>query len=280
MDHPTPHDDEPATDPIRPADSGERPEPAAGEPAAEHAPATAPTIKLRVLESVMGSQKALIAVASPGEAAAVLVGFGIKHEAAHEHAQRRWEVQHVGDRFDLLVTDIGKANAAAAVALAYDPRHHGAIINLGIAGVLPGSGMELVKSVIADRSISADDGIATPRGFVPCARMNFPLGPFPETGVPPDPKLFERLRPVCDASGAIATVSTCSGTDAHAHGIAGLTGAALEAMEGAAIGQVAARLGVPFAEIRITSNTTGDRDRQVWVMVKALNKLAQTARCL
>ncbi|MEM1184636.1 MAG: futalosine hydrolase [Planctomycetota bacterium] len=237
-------------------------------------------IKLRVLEPVLGRLKTLIAVASPGEAEAVLVGLGIRHETAQEHSKRRWEVQHVGDRFDLIVTDIGKANAAAAAALAYNPKNHGAILNLGIAGILPGAGVELVKAILAERSVSADEGIATPAGFVPAARMKFPLGPFPETGVPADPRLFEALRPICDGAAPIATVSTCSGTDAHAHGIAGLTGAGLEAMEGAAIGQVAARLGVPFAEIRITSNTTGDRTRQVWVSMKALNKLAQTARCL
>ena len=240
----------------------------------------APAIQHRVLEPILAGGRTLLAVASPGEAEAVLVGLGIKHESAREHAQRRWEVQHVGDRFDLIVTDIGKANAAAAVARAFDARHHGAVINLGIAGVLPGAGIELLTAVLADRSISADDGLATPRGFVPCADMNFPLGPFPKSGVPADPELLAALRPVCDTVAPISTVSTCSGTDAHAHGIAGLTGAALEAMEGAAIGQVTTRLGVRFAEIRAVSNTTGDRDRQVWVFVKALNKLAQVVRFL
>ncbi|MEM7755474.1 MAG: futalosine hydrolase [Planctomycetota bacterium] len=274
MDEPTPPGDQPPTERVTvspPAHSDGATPP--------DQPATTP-VKLRVLEPVLPSLKTLIAVAAPLEAEAALVGLGIKHESAREHAQRRWEVQHVGDRFDLIITDIGKANAAAAVALAFNPKQHGAVLNLGIAGVLPGSNIELAQSVIAERSVSADDGMATPRGFVPCARMNFPLGPFPETGVPPDPKLYDALRPICDASAAIATVSTCSGTDAHASGIAGLTGAAIEAMEGAAIGQVAARLGIPFAEIRFTSNTTGDRDRQVWVLEKSLNKLAHTARRL
>jgi len=255
-----------------------QPPPSPHETPPGQAPAAGPAI--RVLEPALRGQKALLAVASPGEAEAVLVGLGIRHESAVEHAKRDWELQHVGDRFDLIITAIGKANAAAAVARAYDARTHGAVINLGIAGVLPGSGIELIKAVVADRSVSADDGLATPGGFIPCARMKFPLGPFPETGVPADPTLLHCLRPVCDAVAPIATVSTCSGTDAHAHGIAGLTGAALEAMEGAAIGQVATRLGVPFAELRVTSNTTGDRDRQVWVMVKALNRLAHLARVL
>lgn len=35
-------------------------------------------------------------------------------------------------------------------------------------------------------------------------------------------------------------------------------------MEGAAVLLAAHRLGIPAAEIRVISNTTGDRDRQVW----------------
>ena len=42
-------------------------------------------------------------------------------------------------------------------------------------------------------------------------------------------------------------------------------------------GQVAARLGVPFLEMRVISNTTGDRERQAWAIGGALRKLAGLA---
>jgi futalosine hydrolase len=53
------------------------------------------------------------------------------------------------------------------------------------------------------------------------------------------------------------------------------TGALVEAMEGAAAALVARRLGVPMAEVRVISNTTGDRKAQRWEMSDALATLAQ-----
>jgi futalosine hydrolase len=53
------------------------------------------------------------------------------------------------------------------------------------------------------------------------------------------------------------------------------TGAVAEAMEGAAVGLVAHRLGIPFGEVRIISNTTGDRNLQRWDMKRALASLSE-----
>jgi futalosine hydrolase len=74
---------------------------------------------------------------------------------------------------------------------------------------------------------------------------------------------------------AIATVSTCSGTNALAREIVTRTGAEVEAMEGAAVGLVASRLGVGFAEVRVISNTTGDRGSQQWDLPGALAALRE-----
>jgi hypothetical protein len=55
-------------------------------------------------------------------------------------------------------------------------------------------------------------------------------------------------------------------------------------MEGAAVGLVAARFSdsfprraMPFAEMRVISNTTGDRGSQVWDMKQALVGLTELA---
>jgi futalosine hydrolase len=259
-------------------------EPASGPsdaPAPDHPPSPgAGAARWRVLDPVLNERRALIVVASPKEAEAVFYGLGVKREPAVAASQRQWEVHHVGDRFDVLITGIGKANAAGAVGRALDVRHHAAVLSIGVAGMLPGSTAELGQIILGDRSVSADDGLATPVGFLTAARMGFPLGPFPESGVPVDPAIAEVLRPQVDGVTAIATVSTCSGTDAHAQAITAVTGAGLEAMEGAAIAQVTTRLGVPFAEVRTVSNTTGDRNKQVWVVQEALEKLTHFTRRL
>jgi futalosine hydrolase len=44
-------------------------------------------------------------------------------------------------------------------------------------------------------------------------------------------------------------------------------------MEGAAIAHIATRLGIPCGELRVVSNTCGDRQRQRWDLAGALAKL-------
>ena len=105
----------------------------------------------------------------------------------------------------------------------------------------------------------------------------------PGTGsqhLPPAPELVQILRPLVHYEGIIATVSTCSGTDLRAEQVAVRTGAEYENMEGAAVGLVAYRLRRRFAEVRIVSNTTGERPRQRWEIVAALDSLSKFSASL
>jgi futalosine hydrolase len=175
--------------------------------------------------------------------------------------------------FDCLITGIGKANAAGATARALDPGRHQAVLSVGVAGALPGSGLRPADVVAATASVFADEGLETPGGFSDCHAMGFPLGAFEGSAVPLDPRLLGILKPLATATGPIATVSTCSGTADLAERVRSRTGALAEAMEGAAIALVAHRLGVPAAELRVISNTTGDRPGQVWDLQAALSRL-------
>ncbi|GIW74765.1 MAG: futalosine hydrolase [Phycisphaerales bacterium] len=217
----------------------------------------------------------LLVLASELEARAVLEGLGI-----NEGIPESWRPMPIEPGLRLLVTGVGKANAAAASAMALSNGPAGAVLSLGIAGILPTARPpELGQVVVATRSAYADEGLALPDGgFVGCHAMGFPLGDFDDLGVPGDPLLLHGLGKLSDRSAPIATVSTCSGTDALARAVADRTGALAEAMEGAAVGQVAVRLGVPFAEVRVMSNTTGDRAGQRWAMAQALGRLGELAR--
>jgi futalosine hydrolase len=117
-----------------------------------------------------------------------------------------------------------------------------------------------------------EEGLITPEGFRTPAAMGFPLGAFDGNAVPGDPVLLEELAPGF-RTGRIATVATCSGTDAAAMEVARRTGAIAEAMEGAAVLHAARRLRVPAIELRAISNTTGDRDHQRWDLRGALAAL-------
>ena len=177
----------------------------------------------------------------------------------------------------VVVAGIGRTNAAAATAEALaEARAAGApfaaVISTGIAGALPGSNLALGTVIVADACVYAEEGIALPEGQGDMRVLGFPLGDFEGNRVPVDGALlvaFRALGPAC----AIATVATCSGTDAAALSVRTRTGAMAEAMEGAAVVHAARRVGVPAIELRSISNTTGDRATQRWDIAAAFAAL-------
>ena len=61
-----------------------------------------------------------------------------------------------------------------------------------------------------------------------------------------------------------ATVSTCSGTQSRAEGIAAQSGAQIESMEGAAVAFACRQADVPLVQLRCVSNFAGDRAEGSW----------------
>lgn len=230
----------------------------------------------------------LCVVAAPLEARAVRDGVG-----AGARPGTPWRVVPLIPGVSLVETGIGKVNAAAALARALDRARYHAVINLGIAGALPacgsgGTSLDLLRPVLATESVYADEGLQTPAEFLTCDRMGFPLGPFVRNAVPADPALLELAGGVlgrwAPARGPVATVSCCSGTDDLARRVVERTGAIAECMEGAALAHVAARASVEFPrratrflEVRVISNTTGDRPAQRWELRASMNRLGEIA---
>jgi futalosine hydrolase len=192
----------------------------------------------------------------------------------------------------LLETGIGKVNAAASVSRALSRARYRAVVNLGIAGALPGAApLELLCPVVATESVYADEGLQTPTGFLTCDQMGFPLGPFAGNAVPGDAGLralaMGALGGWHAVEGGVATVSCCSGTDTLARRVAERTGAVAECMEGAAVGHTTTRFsdefpafGARFLEVRVISNTTGDRPGQRWDVQGSMRRLAEVASSL
>ena len=210
----------------------------------------------------------LVAVAAESEARAVLDGLG------GGRTPPEWGSTRAGP-FEVLRTGVGKANAAGAVARLLDPTVHRLVLSVGLGGALPGSDLSVGDVVVASVSVFSDEGIATPDGFSDAAAMGFAPAPgLPGCALPAETDLAADLPGVAGAVvGVVATVSTCSGTDRHADETVRRTGAIAEAMEGAAVGLAAWRVGVPHGEIRVVSNTTGDRAHQVWDVPAALLRL-------
>lgn len=235
----------------------------------------------------------LLAVAAPKEVEAVLRGVGLA--APPEDTAVRWMPREIATGLELTVTGVGKANAAAAVARAFDPLRHRGVISLGIAGSLPGSNLAIADVVAGDRAVYADEGMLSPEGFKTIAAMGFgPLVGICGEGSGLDSMSVPCAAPPWDAArlpwpvyrGAVATVSTCSGTAALAQEVRARTGSIVEDMESAAAGFTLARLAgassapAAFVAIRVVSNTTGDRAHQSWDIPRALARLTEVVRAL
>jgi futalosine hydrolase len=186
-----------------------------------------------------------------------------------------WVPTRVDDRFDLVHSGVGKANAAGATARAIDPDVHVGVLSVGIAGALPGSGLELLDVVCAQRSAFSDEGIGAESGFIPMSEAGFGAFPDGTMGIDHDEQTLSVLESMSNQRGTIATVSWCSGSDGCAAGVVNRTGAICEAMEGAAVALAARRVSPDLrtGELRVISNTTGDRSKQRWALDESLDRL-------
>jgi futalosine hydrolase len=190
--------------------------------------------------------------------------------------------------FSILIAGVGKANAAAnlAIALATQATPTTAVVNAGIAGALPLPSTALLpngSAIAATGCAFGDEGVITPTGFTGVAAMGFPIWPFHDSPAPCDPTLLNHFAPFTDAQAPIATVSTCSGTDAAASAVAARTRARAESMEGAACALVCHTLRIPFLELRTISNACGNRHENPWNIPLALARLERVvamAGCL
>jgi len=191
------------------------------------------------------------------------------------------EAKAIGEFADALVVvaGIGRTNAACATTEAILTRGpFDGVVSAGIAGAMPGSGLALGDVVAATSCVYVEEGLSTADGFGDMRALGFPLGDFEGNTVPVDAGLLQRARDCGLHTAPIATVATCSGTEAAAVEVVRRTGALAEAMEGAAVVHAARRLKTPAIEIRAISNTTGDRPKQQWNIPRALDSLARVLR--
>jgi futalosine hydrolase len=168
---------------------------------------------------------------------------------------------------------IGRTNAAVATTTAiHNEGSFDLVISAGVAGSLPNGNLSIGDVVVASSCVYMEEGLVTPDGFQDMDAMGFSLGDFTGNTVPVDATLLSRLGEI-GITGSIATVATCSGTDEQASLVAERTGCVCEAMEGAAVVHAARIAGLPASEIRVISNTTGNREAQKWDLHLALESL-------
>lgn len=174
----------------------------------------------------------------------------------------------------LLNTGIGKVNAAHSASCILELFPVGSLINLGVGGAYPGSGIGNGDIAIASTEILGDEGVIDSKGWKPMTEIGIPLVQkgkkkyFNE--YPLENRLFKKtLKSLSSGAaqvshGPFVTLSAASGSRARAEKLEERFKGICENMEGAAIAQVCVIYKIPFLEIRGISNIAGIRDRRKW----------------
>ena len=143
------------------------------------------------------------------------------------------------------------------------------ILNIGIAGAYPSSGLAIGDIVVGTSEVYGDVGFELPEapGFRHIGES--PWGAFYQQ---PQPlTVFPEFAGA--ATGRGCTVNACTGTEATGRLRERLFNAAFETMEGAAVAQGGTVLKVPVCEIRAISNIASDRDMRPENIKLALENL-------
>ncbi len=195
--------------------------------------------------------------------------------------------QYSGLNLLLLNTGIGKVNAAHSATGINEHFPIRYIINFGVAGAYPESGLKKGDIAIASQEIFGDEGILASNGRSRSAtifRGMQEIGiPFVQAGnkkyynkFPLDRSFLKKVVKSfnlisCPSSivtriksGNFVTVSAVSGTIKRATELEKRFNAICENMEGAAIAHVCSIYKIPMLEIRGISNIAGERDRRKW----------------
>ena len=180
----------------------------------------------------------------------------------------------------LLNTGIGKVNAAHAATCIIENIPVKKMINMGVGGAYPGSGLRAGDIAVATKEIYGDEGVVDSSGWSSLKKIGIPLvhkgskrffNEFP-VSTPSISTLLRGKRTEIKGvaedfqiiSGNFVTVSAATGTNKRAEELEKRFSAVCENMEGAAIAQVCAIYGIPLFEIRGISNTAGVRDKRKW----------------
>jgi len=178
----------------------------------------------------------------------------------------------------LVNTGIGKVNAAHTATAVVENYPVDKIINIGVGGAYPGSGLGPGDVAVASKEIFGDDGVITSNVWRDMKEIGIPVLQkgrkkyFNEFPLPtPSPAFFKAQgnRVTKIKSGTFVTVGSASGTQKRATELEKKFGGICENMEGAAIAQVCAIYGIPMIEVRGISNIVGIRDKRRWRLKEA-----------
>ena len=230
----------------------------------------------------------LILTATAFEQASIVETMGGVEPTVFAH-RRSVFGQIFGRRVALIEAGIGTTNTAQALTAVLQTREVGLVIQTGIGGAYPSSGMKVGDVAVATEEILGEFGIVDQSGWSDGQTIGIPL-------LKADPPIYNHIQldeslasqslsaaevvadqaTVTAGAGAFLTVQNVTGTDEQANILDKRFKALCENMEGAAAAQVCHLYDVPFTEIRGISNLVESRDLKKW-NIPAATSIAQSA---
>jgi futalosine hydrolase len=155
------------------------------------------------------------------------------------------------------------------------------VINFGLAGAYPDTGLDLLDLCLAEGEVLGDFGIIHEDHIDPLAPAFAPLREF----VCDQPLLAGAAGILATAGlpcrrGRFVTLAGGSGSRRRGEYLRDSHLAICENMEGAALARVCLGFGVPFLELRCVSNLVVDRAEQVWRAKEAALRCGRAAALL
>lgn len=179
-----------------------------------------------------------------------------------------------------LISGIGKTNASWGATILIERFSPSIIINFGVGGAYPSSGLKIGDIAVAEKEVYGDEGASLKDGFHTLEVIGMPLlvkgrrkyfneFPLDKNLVKKALNSFNRATDNSSLTakvktGPFLTLSTCTGTLKRAKKLQGIFHAICENMEGAAVAHICALYGVPIVEIRGISNIVEDRNTRKW----------------
>lgn len=179
---------------------------------------------------------------------------------------------------DGLELGVGKIEASCALTRRLCAALPDVVVNFGVAGVFPESGLEVGDVCLVTEETLADEGVITTDGFEDLVGLGLAKRRVWKADADWTQRLGDALGDPRWVRGT--TVSTISGTDEVAASYAQRASAVVESMEGAAVARACERFGVPWVQLRSISNRVGERSKGGWDLRLAKARLHEAVRAL
>jgi len=188
------------------------------------------------------------------------------------------------EQVDFLVTGVGPVAAAVKLSSYLSNRSSelSAVLNIGVGGGYPNSGLEILDLCIAGQEFLGDLGICMGDEVLDLDTAKLQVTNRISMEGPLLSSVENILKTGCISYSIVnfITMNCCSGTEERGVYFQSKFLAACENMEGAAVALACQEFQVPCVEIRCISNMVEDRNLDNWQFADACDKVCTVARIL